>query len=288
MTTTMATRAQTSRQDIEALAESILQKQRDYLEPRLSNIQQVGKDTDEKLSAIHAELATLATGLGAIRSDVDALKTTVRSNSATLKKHDQALQAMKLKLANMEDRNRRCNIRITGLEEGIEGSNATQFLSRCLPKWFPTLGYIQIEIQRAHRIYNDNARNRGANRTLIFNVLRYPTRQAILRAARKEPLSINGRRIRFSPDYSNFTVKRRQGFHQAMDAARAKGLEFFLLYPATLKVKDGAQHKAFTSPKEAEDFLASVPAPCPETSARDDDDPPNTVSPLPLLLQGSV
>ena len=55
-----------------------------------------------------------------------------------------------------------------------------------------------------------------------------------------------------------------------MDAARAKGLDFFLLYPATLKIKDGAQYKAFTSPKEAEDFVAAVPAPCPGTSARHD------------------
>lgn len=223
----MATRAQSSHLDIDAIAESILQKQRDYFEPLLSQIQQVGKDTDEKLSAIQAELATLTAGLGTIRSNVDALKTTVGSNSSTLNRHGQALQAMELKLADMEDRNRRCNIRITGLEEGREGSNATQFLSHSLPKWFPTLGDIQIKIMRAHRIYNDNARNRGANHTLIFNVLCYPTHQAILRAARKDPLSINSRRIRFSPDYSNLTVKRRQGCRQAMDTARAKGLDFF-------------------------------------------------------------
>jgi len=51
---------------------------------------------------------------------------------------------MELKLADMEDRNRRCNIHVTGLGEGLEGSNATQFLSNSLPKWFPTLGDIQI------------------------------------------------------------------------------------------------------------------------------------------------
>lgn len=51
-----------------------------------------------------------------------------------------------------------------------------------------------------------------------------------------------------------------------MDTARAKGLEFFLLYPATMQIKDGAQYKAFISPQEAEDLLASVP----EVSAQDD------------------
>jgi len=186
-----------NRQDIDAIAESVLQKQRDYLELRLSQIQQVGRDNDEKLSAIQAELATLAAGLGTIRSDLNTLKIPIISNSSTLNRHDQALQTMDLKLANMEDRNRRCNIRVTDLEEGLEGSNATQFLSHSLPKCFPTLCDIQIEIMRAHRIYNDNAPKQGANRTLIFNLLCYSTCQAILRATRKDPLSIGGRRIRF-------------------------------------------------------------------------------------------
>lgn len=108
------------------------------------------KDNDEKLSAVQAELTSLAAGHGTIRSDVNTLKTSVVSNSSTLTRHDQALQAMELKLADMEDRNRRCNIRVTGLEEGLEGSNATQFLSHSLPKLFPTLSDIQIEIMRAH------------------------------------------------------------------------------------------------------------------------------------------
>lgn len=198
-----------------------------------------------KLCAIQTELTTLTANLSTIRSDVDSLKITVGSNSSTLNKHDQALQAMELKLADMEDRNR-CNIHVTGLEEGLEGSNATQFLSHSLPKWFPALDDTQIEIMRAHRIYNDNARNRGANRNLIFNVLRCSTHQAILHAPRKDPLSINGQKI--SPN--------RQGFLQAMDAAQAKGLEFFPLYPVTLKVKHGAQFKAFTLPKEVKASLS--------------------------------
>lgn len=96
--------------DADAIAEYMMQKQYEYLEPRLYEIQQMGKD-DVKLSAIQTELTMLTTALNAIKSDVNSLKTAVGSNSSTLNKHDQALQAMKLKLADMEDRNRRCNIR---------------------------------------------------------------------------------------------------------------------------------------------------------------------------------
>ncbi len=142
----MSTKAKSSRQDIDAIADSVLEKQRTYFEPRLAQIQQVGKDNDEKLGAIQAELATLTAGLGIIKSDVNALKTAVGSNTSTLDSHSQVLYAMERKLADMEDRNRRCNIRITGLEEGLEGSSATQFLAHSLPKWFLLLAASRLRL----------------------------------------------------------------------------------------------------------------------------------------------
>lgn len=164
----------------------------------------------------------------------------------------------------MEDRNRKCNIHISGLEEGLKGCDAIQFLAHSISKWFRMLWDLKIEIMRAHQIYNDNACKEGANRTLIVNLL-HPACLAILHATRKDLSSIKGRRIRFSHDYSNFTVKRCLAFHQAMVTAWAKGLDLFLLYPATLKINDSCHHKTFTYPKEAEDFLASVVAPNLET-----------------------
>ena len=118
---------------------------------------------------------------------MDSLRTTVESNSSVLDNRDHAFEELEVKLADMEDRNRMCNIRVIGLKEGLEGSSATQYLSRSLSEWFPQLADLQIDILRAHRIYSERKNNVTTNRTLIFNVLRYTTRQAILRAARKSP-----------------------------------------------------------------------------------------------------
>lgn len=105
----------------------------------------------------------------------------------------------------MEDRNRRCNIRFIGLDEGLGAP--THFISQSLPKWFPTLGGTQIEIMSARKMYSTGV----AVRALTSSVLRSSSRQTILRAAKRAPLSINSRKIRF------------------------------LLYPVTLKIEDGAQ-----------------------------------------------
>ena len=102
----MAKKNKTQCNDADAIAEALLEKQKSYFEPHLSQIQQVGIDNDEKLTAIHAQLASLTASFGSIRSDVDNLKTTVESNSSILDSHGHAFQVLEVKLADMEDRNR--------------------------------------------------------------------------------------------------------------------------------------------------------------------------------------
>lgn len=258
-----------NRSDVEAIAESVLEKQHDYLESRFDQLQQMGKDTEGKLGAIQTHLTTLSESIGTINAEMGKIRSDVKGHSKLLATQDAMLQQMQLKLADMEDRSRRCNIRITGLAEGLEGSSAVQYLTQSLPKWFPSLGSLQGEIMRAHRVYTDN-KNRGNARTMIFCVLRFTTCQAILRAARKNPLTVEGRRVRFLPDYSSYTLKRHLAFSQAMDNARAKGVVFFLLYPAILKIKvGGGRVESFQSPKDAEDFIHSLPAMLPLSNADD-------------------
>ncbi len=92
--------------------------------------------------------------LGKIRLDVE-------SNSEKLVSQEAMLETMQLKLADMEDRSRRCNVCITRLPEGHEGSNAVQFLTKSLPKWFPTLGNLKGDIMHAYRVYSDNNKKKA-------------------------------------------------------------------------------------------------------------------------------
>ena len=108
----MANKGRPQRNDTDAIAEALLEQQRSYFDPCLAQIQQVGIDNDEKLTAIHVQLTSLTASLGSIGSDVDNLKTTVESNSSVLDSHGNAFQELEVKLADMEDRNQRCNIHI--------------------------------------------------------------------------------------------------------------------------------------------------------------------------------
>ncbi|KAI4830857.1 hypothetical protein KUCAC02_002461 [Chaenocephalus aceratus] len=195
--------------DMEALADTVLEKQRCYLDSRFDQLQQMRRETEGKLTSIQTDLMVLSESIGTVKAEMGKIRLDVVKNSGMLATHEDTLDMMQLKLVDMEDRSRRCNVRITGLAEGLKGSNAIQFLTHSLPKWFPSLGNLKGELMRAHRIYSDD--------------------------------------------------RKKQAFSRAMDTARAKGVELFLLYPATLKVKGAGQVKTFHSPGHAEDFIVSLP-----------------------------
>ncbi|KAK5906635.1 hypothetical protein CesoFtcFv8_004563 [Champsocephalus esox] len=83
------------------------------------------------------------------------------------------------KMADLEDRNRRCNIRVYGLHEDAEGDAPVQFLECMIPTWFPALKQLKPEIERAHRIFCGGPPYGG--RTTPGFYLLLSTRQAILR-----------------------------------------------------------------------------------------------------------
>lgn len=130
-----------------------MERQREYLEPRFVQLHEMGKGTEDKLNTIQSDLASLSASIGVVKADISALKSTVKENSMAVTNHETVLHTLELKLADMEDRNRRCNVGIIGLKEGVEGSNSVQYLNRTLPKWFLSLQTGQPEKMRAHPIY---------------------------------------------------------------------------------------------------------------------------------------
>lgn len=162
------------------------------------------------------------------------------------------------KIADMEDRSRRDNIRVHGVPENAETSHALAYLSDAIPQWFPALG--QVEIMRAHRVGapKEDANGKPFSRSFILKLLRFTDRDMILKAARSTAVEIGGKTIRFTPDYSPHTFKRRLAFSNAMDALQKLDFRTFLIYPAKLKATGGGVTHLFNTPQEANNFVHSL------------------------------
>ncbi|RXN11391.1 LINE-1 type transposase domain-containing 1 [Labeo rohita] len=141
----------------------------------------------------------------------------------------------------------------------MEGDDPVGFLQKMLPKWIPDLSArpCPIEIDRAHRVYSNS--NSSKPRSMIFRLLRYPDRQAILQGAHKaKPTLPGGTTLEFCADYSPETAQRRKAFSAVRAKLHQKGAETFLIYPALLRVTYKGQKHSFESPEDADKYIEGL------------------------------
>uniref|UniRef100_A0A6Q2ZP90 L1 transposable element RRM domain-containing protein n=1 Tax=Esox lucius TaxID=8010 RepID=A0A6Q2ZP90_ESOLU len=198
-------------------------------------------------------LSTCSNGVRELRDRFSSLNSRVGKVEKNYDKSAARLTTLEEKIADLEDRSRRDNVRIMNLPESVEAANLTTYITGSLPVWFPSLSDVKPEIMRAHRIGPPN--NSGRPRTVIMKMLRYTDRDSILRAFRKSPIKVDGKDVRFAADYSAFTMNRRRSFMEVTNKSQKMGFQTFLLYPAQLKLMRGSTQHVFKSPLEVEDFL---------------------------------
>uniref|UniRef100_A0A672QA94 L1 transposable element RRM domain-containing protein n=1 Tax=Sinocyclocheilus grahami TaxID=75366 RepID=A0A672QA94_SINGR len=245
-----------------------------------------------KINELRQDITRQAEFGKSLQGRLDSVNANVRAVKQEVNTHQQEIMNLRDKMVEMEDRSRRCNVRLVGLPEAAEGENAVQFLQEYLPKWIPSLqGGGKIEIQRAHRIYGSRDKT-NRPRTLIFRLLRYQDRERILNGARAPQSEIihGSSKLLFFPDFSNETALKRRSFDSVRRQFTDKGLRPFLIYPATLKVKFNGTLHHFKNADDAGKFLlesdhaslSTIDAPSTSTSsfpiAFDDQENPSNVT----------
>lgn len=245
--------------DVIALA---LTKQQDTLEEVVRNAVHIAmKDVTQCMQSLTAEFHSQMTVVRGLIDKVDYVQRETRGLKQDVVGCKTDVSKLQVKLAELEDRERRNNVRIVGLSPNREGGDAIRFIQEMLPKWIPSLSNRPIEIERAHRIYGQQ-KSTETGRTMIFKVLRYQDRQAILDGARevskKGPILDGGKQLKFFADYSACTSQKRKSFADTRKELRAAGIQSFLIYPAILRVTHNGEKLSFSSPKEAEEFRLQI------------------------------
>uniref|UniRef100_A0A8C1Z3R7 LINE-1 type transposase domain-containing 1 n=1 Tax=Cyprinus carpio TaxID=7962 RepID=A0A8C1Z3R7_CYPCA len=179
-----------------------------------------------------------------------SVQAAAREDRRTVTNVRKQLEQLTDKVTNMEDRSRRSNIRLVGLPEGVEGSDAAGFLRANLSKLIPALKGRDIEIKRAHRVYDGRQSNFKRPRSLIFRVPRWQDRLAILKGYCQSAV--------FFPDFSSATSARRRNLNPVLRRMTALGLRTFLIYPEITKLRHNSEQMIFDSSQKAEDFISSL------------------------------
>ncbi|KAL0159727.1 hypothetical protein M9458_043452, partial [Cirrhinus mrigala] len=215
----------------------------------------------EKLSAAVAHIEEVETRITEAETRISAVEDTVTRDNADLSEMKAKLDAALEKIDDLENRSRRCNIRIIGLAEGEEGTNPVSFLKT----WLPNLLHIEF---KNHQVKIERATPRSYTpRALILKLHNFQDKARILQASRAAGQLVYERHnISIFEDFSVAVVRKRQAFGNVKKLLRERGITFAMIYPAILRVQhDGV--KLFKQPEEVAAFLDSLSKLTPTTSS---------------------
>ncbi|KAJ3594468.1 hypothetical protein NHX12_003775 [Muraenolepis orangiensis] len=161
------------------------------------------------------------------------------------------------KCDDLEGQQRRNNIRVLGVPEGVEGPHPTEYMADLLGDLLQLVD--KPVLDRAHRSSRAKPRAGEPPRPFVIRVHHFQTKELILRKSRAAGDSLKfpgGNRISFFPDLAAAVAKKRAEFWKAKQMLRSvRGVKFGLLFPARLRVTlpDGKEHY-FENPTEATVF----------------------------------
>lgn len=233
------------------------------LEALRENKDDLTKHIDEKTADIQATLTKIEASLSTLAEQVQEMETRVATNEDDIKEMRDRVGSMEKTITqlwekndDLENCNRRSNIRILNIPEQAEGRDAVGFLERLLPQMLGPDNFTSaVTLERAHRIGKVSDRPRA----FIAKFLNLRDKEKVLRLARnKGEITYDNNRIYFFPDYSMELQRRRDDFLTIKRKLREKDVEYALLYPAKLRVKYNGSVKFFSSPVEAEGFLKEL------------------------------
>ncbi len=180
--------------------------------PALRKLREDIPATNNSVGELREEFEVIATAAKQTRDRVDSVRADTREDRNAVTDLRNQLERLTEKMTDMEDKSRRNNIRLVGLPEGMEGSDVAGILRVNLSRWIPSLRGRDIEIDRAHRVY-DGRKNSDRPRTLIFRVLRWHDRLEILKGARQAyPVKCTQDNVTllFFPDFSPVAAAKRK------------------------------------------------------------------------------
>lgn len=223
---------------------------------------------EKKIDPVLKRLETCAANISALdvkmkeaEARISTQEDVTAGYGAKISEVELKLEAALDKIDDLENRSRRCNIRVIGLPEGSEGTNPVSFFKT----WLPELVAVSfkggaVKIDRCHRVLARLPSSAQRPRAVIIKLHNFQDKARIMQAARrKQSLFHNGIPIMIFEDFSAAVLKKRQGFYHVKQRLREMGVPFAMMYPAVLRIKIDGQEKSFRTPEAVSAYLDNVP-----------------------------
>lgn len=248
----------------------------------LNELKALRADFGTKLDNMTSRLTDMATSMTALESKVTEMKGDVSANTArideaerrvsdvedvlentnaTLHSAIKRIAFLESKTDDLENRGRRKNLRVLGVQEGAEGKQSLfDFMNSMLPRWLGLSSETTFTLERVHRTLAPAGPNQ--NRAILVRFLKFQEKEFVYREARRRDITHEGAKIKVVQDLSAETVRVRRSFNaitkQFVDIKAFRGFQH---NPCKLRVLHNGKIHLFTTPQEAEEFYRNISQP---------------------------
>lgn len=153
----------------------------------------------------------------------------------------------------LENRMRRNNIRLYGIDEDLEGREMIPFVIDFFKETLKLPEDTAIRIERAHRAVNPKPKPTAPPRSIIVRFLDFNMKQVVLKQAWEQRIVMfKGKRVYFDQDYSPEVQRKRKQVREVIKKLKERNIKAQSPYPAQLKVFLETGVKTFPSLVEAQ------------------------------------
>ncbi|CAI5689214.1 unnamed protein product [Oreochromis niloticus] len=219
----------------------------------------------------HTEMGGIMSAIGAVQADIQKCgrrldeaekRISNAEDEITLLKNDmecieRQAKFLSKKVEDLEGRNRRNNIRILGIPEKEEGTDARAFMEKFISD---ILKIPSPVLERAHRIITSQSSIANRSRTFIIKCLSYRDRERIMKAARTtKELTYKDNKIAFLPDLPAETYRQQRQYDGVRKKLREIGLwKHRIIYPARLLLTNEERTHVFDTPADVDAYIKNL------------------------------
>lgn len=164
---------------------------------------------------------------------------------------DEEIESLKAKMVDMEDRVRRSNIKIRGIQETVQQHDLRNYASQLFATILPDMSKCDFTIDRIHRLPKPSYLSDNVPRDVILRLNLYQTKERLMAVSRqKDQIPAPYTNLQFYADLSQFTLQKRRNLNTITKALRNHKLSYKWGFPTKLIVtKEGVDYVMDTMEK---------------------------------------
>lgn len=256
----------------------------DILDSKLQLLlQQITSNVSAEVNKLAAELRGEITQIGdrtdTLENKFDEMVNYVQAIEEENHNLRLSVSQLQLQQEDLENRERRQNLRFRGILETVCDSELRPYLLSLFNNLVPSVVDIDWRLDRAHRSLGPKPPAGARPRDVVVRFHYFESKEALTLATRnKSQITYKGAKLQIFSDLSPITLAKRRNLRPLTSHLQQHKIPYFWGFPFRLAVsKDGAQY-SLRDLQEAEAFLKSLGLPpLPE----EDNIPPNTQARLP-------